>query len=48
MNKKVAMIAGAAIGAGLMYFADPRMGRRRRALVGDQRAALGVRSTAAR
>jgi BON domain len=36
MDKKVAMIAGAAIGVGLMYFADPRMGRRRRALVGDQ------------
>jgi uncharacterized membrane protein len=36
MNGRLAMIAGAAVGAGLMYFADPRMGRRRRALVGDQ------------
>ena len=35
MNGRLAMIAGA-LGAGLMYFADPRMGRRRRALVGDQ------------
>jgi uncharacterized membrane protein len=36
MNGRLVMIAGAAVGAGLMYFADPRMGRRRRALVGDQ------------
>jgi uncharacterized membrane protein len=36
MNAQWAMSAAAAVGAGLMYFADPRMGRRRRALVGDK------------
>ena len=32
----LAVLAGACIGAGLMYLADPDLGRRRRALIGDQ------------
>jgi CBS domain-containing protein len=35
MNKAMAMCRGAAIGAGLMYFFDPRQGARRRALLRD-------------
>jgi CBS domain-containing protein len=35
MNKAMAMCRGAALGAGLMYFFDPRQGARRRALVRD-------------
>ncbi len=34
------LIGSACIGAGIMYFTDPRMGRRRRSLVRDQ--AVGV------
>ena len=36
MNKGLAMIVGAGVGAGLMYLYDPQMGRRRRALTRDQ------------
>jgi uncharacterized membrane protein len=36
MNKGVAMIVGAGVGAGLMYLYDPQMGRRRRALARDK------------
>lgn len=36
MNRLTTMIAGLGLGAGLMYFYDPRRGRRRRALVRDQ------------
>ncbi|MEX2139912.1 MAG: CBS domain-containing protein [Pirellulales bacterium] len=35
MNKAMAMCRGAALGAGLMYFFDPRQGARRRALIRD-------------
>jgi CBS domain-containing protein len=35
MNKAMAMCRGAALGAGLMYFFDPRQGARRRALLRD-------------
>jgi CBS domain-containing protein len=35
MNKVMAMCRGAAVGAGLMYFFDPRQGARRRALLRD-------------
>jgi CBS domain-containing protein len=35
MNKAMAMCRGAAVGAGLMYFFDPRQGARRRALMRD-------------
>jgi hypothetical protein len=43
MNKGFAMMIGAGMGAGLMYFFDPRMGRRRRALVRDQGVHLAHR-----
>jgi hypothetical protein len=36
MERTVAFLAGVGVGAGLMYILDPRMGRRRRALVRDQ------------
>jgi len=32
----LALIGSACIGAGVMYLADPRMGRRRRALIHDK------------
>jgi hypothetical protein len=34
------LVGSACVGAGIMYFADPRMGRRRRSLLKDQ--AVGV------
>jgi uncharacterized membrane protein len=40
MNKGLAIIVGAGVGAGLMYFYDPQMGRRRRALTRDQLISL--------
>ena len=43
MNKGLAMIVGAGVGAGLMYLYDPQMGRRRRALTRDQLLSLGHR-----
>jgi hypothetical protein len=36
MRKGLAILGTAALGAGVMYFADPRMGKRRLALVRDQ------------
>jgi hypothetical protein len=41
MNKGLAVLVGAGMGAGLMYFYDPQMGRRRRALTRDQLISLG-------
>ena len=35
------LLGGLGLGAGLMYFFDPQMGRRRRALVRDQAVRLG-------
>jgi hypothetical protein len=43
MNKGFAMMIGAGMGASLMYFFDPGMGRRRRALVRDQGVHLARR-----
>ena len=43
MNRGLAMIVGAGVGAGLMYLYDPQMGRRRRALTRDQFVRLGHR-----
>jgi hypothetical protein len=43
MNKGFAMVIGAGMGASLMYFFDPGMGRRRRALVRDQGVHLARR-----
>jgi hypothetical protein len=40
MNKGLAILVGAGMGAGLMYFYDPQMGRRR-ALTRDQLISLG-------
>jgi BON domain len=36
MNKRLALIAGAGIGAGMMYMLDPDRGGRRRALLRDK------------
>jgi gas vesicle protein len=36
MNKNLAMISGAGLGAGLMFLMDPQAGRRRRSLVRDK------------
>lgn len=38
MNRVVAMLAGAGLGAGLLYLLDPNAGARRRALARDQAA----------
>lgn len=40
MHRAISLLAGAGIGAGLMYMLDPRMGRRRRALVRDKMASM--------
>jgi hypothetical protein len=40
MNRGLRLIGGMGLGAGLMYFLDPEMGRRRRALLLDQAASL--------
>jgi hypothetical protein len=40
MSRAVSMLAGLGVGAGLMYFLDPQMGRRRRALVRDKAVSL--------
>src|SRR5947208_389603 len=36
MDRTLNLFAGIGLGAGLMYFLDPRLGRRRRALLGDK------------
>ncbi|WP_119784193.1 SRPBCC family protein [Noviherbaspirillum sedimenti] len=41
-------LAGAALGAALMYFSDPRHGRRRRALLRDKLYSMGVSASHAR
>jgi hypothetical protein len=40
MNKGLAILVDAGMGAGLRYFYDPQMGRRRRALTPDQLISL--------
>jgi hypothetical protein len=44
MYRMISFIKGAAVGAGLMYFFDPELGKRRRALVRDQLHHWTVRS----
>ncbi len=44
MSRAVSMLAGAGIGAGLMYLLDPQMGRRRRALARDRAVSLAHRA----
>lgn len=41
-------LAGAALGAAVMYFSDPRQGRRRRALLRDQIQNIGLETLGAR
>src|SRR5437899_1989983 len=36
MERAISLLAGAGIGAGLMYILDPQLGRRRRALARDK------------
>lgn len=38
MDRTLSLLAGAGLGAGLMYILDPQMGRRRRAMVRDKGA----------
>src|SRR4051794_31874822 len=40
MDRAMCMLAGAGIGAGLMYLFDPQMGRRRRAIARDKAVSL--------
>jgi hypothetical protein len=40
MHRAISLLAGAGLGAGLMYMLDPRMGRRRRALVRDKMVSM--------
>jgi hypothetical protein len=40
MSNTFSFLLGAACGAGLMYFTDPRNGRRRRALVRDKATSM--------
>lgn len=44
-NRWLTLLVGAGVGAGLMYFFDPRLGRRRRSLARDQLIATGNRTT---
>jgi hypothetical protein len=44
MYRMISFIKGAAMGAGIMYFFDPVLGNRRRALVRDQFTRLGNKS----
>lgn len=41
MNKAVALIGGAGLGAALMYIFDPDRGKRRRAVIRDKVEAAG-------
>jgi uncharacterized membrane protein len=43
MNKGLAIVVGAGVGAGLMYLYDPQMGRRRRAVTRDKLVSFGHR-----
>jgi uncharacterized membrane protein len=43
MNKGLAIMVGAGMGAGLMYLCDPQIGRRRRALARDKLIHMGHR-----
>jgi hypothetical protein len=36
MNRAIALLTGAGLGAGLMYFLDPKRGRQRRARIGNR------------
>jgi hypothetical protein len=40
MDKRVAVIGGMGLGAGLMFLLDPGLGKRRRHLIGDKAGAL--------
>ena len=40
MDRTIAFLAGAGVGAGLMFMLDPQMGRRRRARARDQAVSL--------
>ena len=40
MDRAVAFLAGAGVGAGLMFLLDPQMGRRRRAIARDKAVSL--------
>jgi hypothetical protein len=43
MDRRLMLLSGLAMGAGLMYLLDPDRGRRRRVLIGDQLRRAGNR-----
>src|SRR5262245_7083754 len=47
MNRGLGLVSGLGLGAGLMYFFNPQLGRRRRALLRDQVTGLLSRADAA-
>jgi uncharacterized membrane protein len=48
MNRTIALLAGAGLGAGMMFFLDPRRGRQRRAQVRDRMIRLSHQAQDAR
>jgi hypothetical protein len=48
MNRTIALLTGAGLGAGLMFFLDPRRGKQRRAIVRDKMIRMSHQAQEAR